>query len=101
MSNSPVRSSRSSTGVCRPTLWVKAQVGLDEGDPRPQVVDVLALAPPPAGAEDLRALGERVFGHVAADEPGDAGDQYPHGTLVYKVHPGIRPGKGNEESPRR
>ena len=83
----------------RPHRGQVAQVGLDEGDARPQVVDVLALAPPPAGAEDLRALGERVFGHVAPDEPRDARDQYPHGTLVYKVHPGIRPGQGDEGEP--
>ena len=32
------------------------QIGLDERDPGPQVIDVLGLAPPPAGPEDHGAL---------------------------------------------
>src|SRR5215471_4848153 len=55
-----------------------AQVALDEADPAAEMIDVLGLAPPANGAEDLGALRERELGHMAADEAGDAGDQDPH-----------------------
>jgi hypothetical protein len=54
------------------------KIGLDKGDFVAEMVDVLRLAPPPVGAEDLRALGEGVLGHVAPYKPGDAGDQHSH-----------------------
>jgi hypothetical protein len=42
-----------------------------------QVIDVLGLAPPPAGAPDLGAARQRVLGEVTPDEPRDPGDENP------------------------
>src|SRR5258705_1143739 len=55
-----------------------AKIGLEKGHLGAEMVDVLRLAPPPVGAEDLRPLGEGVLGHVAPHKPGDAGDQHSH-----------------------
>src|SRR5262249_44266940 len=54
------------------------QIGFDERDTRSKVLDRLRLASPAARSEHECALTERVFGHVAADETRDAGDEKPH-----------------------
>src|SRR5205814_3579372 len=57
------------------------QIALDEVQILAHVVDVLGLASPPAGSPDLRALGQRVLGEVAADEAGNARDEDTDGHL--------------------
>ncbi len=74
-------------------------------DLRPEVVDVVGLAAPADGAEHLRALGQGVLGHVAAHEPGDAGDQVAAFPGLYatrrRAPGGNRPPPGRDpRSPR-
>src|SRR5438034_765305 len=68
-----------------------AQVGLDQGDPVAQVLDVLRLAPPAERADHLGALRERVLGEVAADETGDASDQNAHVAHTTTVDAALQP----------
>jgi len=56
-----------------------ADIGFDHVEALLEMIDVLGVGTPAAGAEDLGVLSEGEFGEVTADETGDPGDEEPHG----------------------